>query len=138
MIIKKVQHEKELCPIKSIIIMQTTINQRLSTPYFESVAKPSVFTRFFKWCTNQEKNRLMWIGIALTAHGCILTPITVAAVLLTGNNFVLFMMAISAMGLSLVTNLAAMPTKITIPAFIFSILIDASILIASLVPLFDN
>jgi hypothetical protein len=46
------------------------------------------------------------------------------AVLLAGTNLALFVTAIVAMGLSLVTNLAAMPTKITIPVFILSVLID--------------
>lgn len=46
------------------------------------------------------------------------------AVLLAGANLTLFIVAIAAMGMSLVTNLAAMPTKITIPVFALSILID--------------
>jgi hypothetical protein len=46
------------------------------------------------------------------------------AVLLAGTNLTLFLIAIVAMGMSLVTNLAAMPTKITIPIFVLSILLD--------------
>ena len=46
------------------------------------------------------------------------------AVLLAGTNLTLFIVAIVAMGLSLVTNLAAMPTKITVPVFVLTILID--------------
>jgi hypothetical protein len=49
---------------------------------------------------------------------------TVMAVLLAGTNLTLFLIAIVAMGMSLVTNLAAMPTKITIPIFVLSILLD--------------
>ena len=51
------------------------------------------------------------------------------AVLLAGTNLTLFVIAIVAMGMSLVTNLAAMPTKITIPVFFLSILIDIAIII---------
>lgn len=46
------------------------------------------------------------------------------AVLLAGTNLTLFIVAIVAMGMSLVTNLAAMPTKITIPVFVLSVIID--------------
>ena len=89
------------------------------------------------WCENQNENRILWIGIALAAHGCIITPLTVMAVLLAGTNLILFMLAIVAMGMSLVTNLAALPTRITIPVFFLSILIDVIIVISTLVIGFD-
>ena len=89
------------------------------------------------WCENQNENRILWIGIALAAHGCIITPLTVMAVLLAGTNLFLFMLAIVAMGMSLVTNLAALPTRITIPVFFLSILIDVIIVISTLVIGFD-
>src|SRR4051812_38618643 len=91
----------------------TTLNQTITTNYTESVSKPSLFTNFMNWCKGQEENRLLWLGVSLAAHGCILTPLTVMAVLLAGNNITLFMLAIVAMAMSLVTNLAAMPTKVT-------------------------
>ena len=121
---------KEICISKKLIYMSTTLNPVISN-YNTSVAKPSVFNRFFAWCNNQQSNRLLWLGIALTAHGCILTPITISAVIFAGSNLFLFITAIIAMSLALVTNLAAMPTKITIPVFFFSILMDVAIVIAS-------
>ena len=36
------------------------------------------------------------------------------------------------MGIALVTNLAAMPTRVTIPAFALSIVIDALVIISSI------
>ena len=51
----------------------------------------------------------------------------------TGNNLYLFVVAIAAMGMTLVTNLAALPTKITIPLFILSLLIDLGIIISCVV-----
>ena len=83
------------------------------------------------WCKGQEKNRLMWLGIILTGHGCLLTPITVMVVLLGGTNIYLFIAALVAMGMSLVTNLAAMPTRITLPVFFFTILMDIVIMISA-------
>ncbi len=108
--------------------MATIINQTIDTTYESS--KLSLFTRFMNWSKDQERNRLLWIGIALAGHGCIITPLTVMAVLLAGSNLFLFILAIVAMGASLVTNLAAMPTRITIPVFVLSILIDIVIIIS--------
>jgi hypothetical protein len=113
--------------------MQTIINQPISTTYSEVSHHISLWTRFMNYCKGQESNRLLWLGIALAAHGCVLTPITVMITLFTGPNFPLFMTAMVAMGIALVTNLAAMPTKITIPAFVLSILIDIAIVISCVV-----
>lgn len=81
---------------------------------------------------SQNDQRLVWLGIAVMAHGCFLTPYTVMVIMLTGNSFILCMGALSAMGISLVTNLAALPTKITIPAFILSIVMDVIIVAIAL------
>ena len=89
------------------------------------------------WCTNQQENRLLWLGIALTGHGCIITPLTIMAVLLAGTNLFLFILALVAMGLSLVTNLAALPTRITIPVFVLSILIDLVVIASCVIIGFD-
>jgi len=60
----------------------------------------------------------------ITAHGCVITPITIRFVMFSGNNFAFWPWIIAAMTMSLVTNLAALPTKITIPIFFLSIIID--------------
>jgi hypothetical protein len=108
----------------------TTFNQTIGTSYNQSIGN-SVFTRFITWCKNQEENRLTWLGVAIAGHGCVLTPLTVFAVVHAGNNIVLFMTAIFAMAMALITNLAALPTKITIPTLLLSVLIDLGILISS-------
>ena len=98
--------------------------------YTRERSRTSIVRRFLDWSTNQQENRLLWLGIALTAQGCVLAPITIFAVVLAGTNIALFMAAIVAMAMALVTNLAALPTKYTIPIFLFSILIDLGIVIA--------
>lgn len=108
--------------------MQTTLNQTIHTTYNEIAIRPTLWTKFIAWCTAQEHNRLLWVGVILAAHGCALTPITVMATLIAGPNFFLFMTAMVAMGVALVTNLAAMPTNVVIPAFALSIVIDIAIL----------
>jgi hypothetical protein len=108
--------------------MQTTLQQTINTSYNEVSVHSSLWTRFITYCEAQENNRLLWLGIILAVHGCALTPITVMATLFAGPNFALFMISMIAMGIALVTNLAAMPTKITIPAFAISVVIDIAVL----------
>ena len=100
--------------------------------YAERVEKTNVITRFFTWSREQEYNRLLWIGIALAGHGCVFTPITSMIILAFGGGLALFIGAMAAMGMVLVTNLAAMPTRITIPVLVLSILIDLGLIATTL------
>ena len=110
--------------------MATIINQTIGNTFSTTAEKTSITQRFMTWAKDQERNRLLWVGLALAGHGCIITPLTVMAVLLAGTNLFLFILALVAMGASLVTNLAAMPTKVTIPVFFLSILVDLAIIIS--------
>ena len=110
--------------------MATTFNQSITVHHVEKISVFSFFTKFIDWCRNQEEDRLLWLGVSLTVHGCILAPLASLAVVLAGNALALFMLVIISMGMSLVANLAAMPTKITIPVFALSILIDIGVFIA--------
>src|SRR5688572_28913269 len=98
--------------------MATITTQSLQGIYTRS--SESIFSRFMAWCSNQQENRLLWLGIAVTGHGCVITPLTILAVLLAGTNLFLFVLVLVAMCMSLVTNLAALPTRITIPVFVLS------------------
>ena len=101
-----------------------TISLTHNTTHYTVQNDASLFSKFITWSDTQQGNRLLWPGLILCLHGCVLTPLTVMAVLLAGTNLILFMVTIVAMGISLVSNLAAMPTKITIPLFVLSIIID--------------
>jgi hypothetical protein len=101
-----------------------TISLTHNTTHYIVQKDASLFSKFITWSDTQQGNRLLWLGLILCLHGCVLTPLTVMAVLLAGTNLILFMVTIVAMGISLVSNLAAMPTKITIPLFVLSIIID--------------
>src|SRR4051812_24719121 len=107
----------------------TIYHHGIPAQYSEKISSPSLITKFIHWCEGQQEDRLLWLGIALAGHGCIVTPLTVMAVLLAGTNLTLFMLALIAMSISLVTNLAALPTKITIPALVLSVLMDVAIII---------
>jgi hypothetical protein len=97
------------------------------------VTKKTIIHRFFDWCKAQENNRLLWLAIIIAAHGCFLTPVTVMFVMLSGNSMILWGFALGAMAMSLVSNLAALPTKFTLPVFFVRLLIDAAIIGISIV-----
>jgi hypothetical protein len=107
----------------------TTFNPSITVNRIHRFPVSSFFAKFITWSKSQEENRLLWVGISLTLHGCVLAPVTIFAVMLAGNSMFLFMLPIITMGATLVTNLAAMPTKITIPVFLLSILIDVVVLL---------
>ncbi len=110
-----------------------TLQQTYNPSYVPYQKKrQGILTNFFAWCEEQEKYRFGWLAAIIAVHGCVLTPVTVMTVVLGGNSIVFWAMAIGAMGMSLISNLAAMPTKVTIPVFFFSIVIDIVIIGISL------
>ncbi|MFL5739131.1 MAG: hypothetical protein ACJ75B_02860 [Flavisolibacter sp.] len=117
--------------------MATTTLQNISGIYIARSAQVSPLRKFLLWTNSQQKNRLLWLGVILSAHGCILTPLTAMAILLAGTNLTLLILATVAMGMALVTNLAALPTKITLPVFFLSILIDIVIVVIAATTGFD-
>ena len=110
--------------------MQTAIQQTISNAHVQPASHQTLLSRFLTWCEGQDKNRYGWLGGAIASHGCVFTPLTMFAIILSGNSMVFWMLAIIAMMMTLVSNLAAMPTKYTIPIFVFSVLIDAAIVVA--------
>lgn len=109
----------------------------ISTPYRTITKNVSSWENFIKWCDRQEEYKLGWLAAALMLHGCVLTIITMFAIITTGNHFIFWPFTIGAMGMCLVTNLAAMPTRVTIPVFFLSVLIDLLIIIICLFIGFD-
>ena len=112
---------------KQIKMSTTTLSNNITANYIGNPASESIFSKFAGWCTAQNENRLLWLAIGIAGHGCILTPVTLMPVVMAGANLTLFILAIAAMGIVLVTNLAALPTKITIPVFFLSIAIDIAV-----------
>jgi hypothetical protein len=106
-----------------------TIQPSYTAGHFQAEAKSNVIHRFFAWCEKQEENRLLWLGFIVGGHGCVFTPITLFLIIFSGNSFVLWPFAIAAMTMTLVSNLAAMPTKYTIPIFFLSLVIDVMIIV---------
>ena len=110
--------------------METTLQSSIVSARINRVERLSIIAKFMNWCNGQEKNRLGWLAGILAIHGCVLTPITLFAIILSGTYFPFYIAALVAMGLAVVTNLAAMATKVTIPVFFLSVLIDLAIIIS--------
>lgn len=121
----------QLYSIKSNV-MATITHANVSQTYIHTHSNTGLLTRFTDWTKGQQENRLLWLGIALGGHGCFLTPLTILFSSMAGVNLVLIMTALAAMGMSLVVNLAALPTKITIPVFFLSVLMDVAVMISAL------
>ena len=113
--------------------METTIQKSFTPTYSQTATKKSLWKRFINWADSQEENRFGWTAFAIAGHGCVFTIITVAVILATGNNFIFWPFAIGAMAASLITNLAALPTKIIIPTLFITVLIDLAIIAACLI-----
>ena len=118
--------------------MQTVLQQSYAPAYSQTDSKASTWTRFMTWCKNQKENRFVWLSIALAGHGCVFTPLTLFIIMYSGNSMLLWAIAILAMGMCLITNLAALPTKITIPTFFLSLLLDFGIIITCIVGLLSQ
>jgi hypothetical protein len=110
----------------SSLILQQKTSETYSVP-----AHSNILRTFFDWAEEQNDYRFVWLGVALLVHASLLTPFTAMAIMATSGNLTLIMACLGAMALALVTNLAALPTKITIPAFILSIIIDVTVVIIS-------
>ena len=117
--------------------MQTTIRHSISQSYHKEVSHDNLWNRFIKWTDKQEENRFGWTAGIIAGHGCVFTVITVMAIVFTGNHFIFWPFAIAAMAACLVVNLAAMPTRVIIPVFFFSLLIDLVIIILCIANGFD-
>lgn len=109
----------------------TEVSQSLIVDYNKAMGKPSPFSRFFTWCGAQQHNRLLWLGIALTTHCCVITPLTLLAVLTSTANFFLISVAILTMEIVFVTNLTVGSTKINLPLYFGSIGINLLIILYS-------
>lgn len=113
--------------------MNTALKHSIVVNYAPS--RRSVWSTFMSWCQGQEKNRFLWLSIALAGHGCLLAPFTLMAVMFAGNSMLLWAFVIGAMAMTLITNLAALSTKITIPVLFLSVLIDIAVMITSIAAL---
>jgi hypothetical protein len=91
------------------------------------------WSRFLSWSEAQDDERMLWSAFGLVGHGCLFAPISILVSLVAGVNIFLFMAVIVSMGAVLVSNLAAMSTRYTIPVFFASLVVNAAVIITSIV-----
>jgi len=113
-----------------------TIHQSIHGTYVPT-NNVSLWRKFINWADKQEEDRFLWLTIGIAGHGFVFTIVTVMTILFTGNHIIFWPFAIAAMAMCLVSNLAAMPTRITIPILFFSLLIDIVIIALCLYNGFD-
>jgi hypothetical protein len=104
-----------------------TLTQTNIAALQHQVVNQNLFTKFLNWCENQEEMRIFWQGFGLILHGCFLTPLDFLSVVYSVAIFFLLVSVMFSMAAVLIVNLAALPTKITLPVLALSILTDIAI-----------
>ena len=95
--------------------------------------RTNLLTRFLTWCDTQEEKRFLWLAIALLGDIGMILPLTLLAVLLgSGNNFTLWILVFTANVPVFALNLAALPTKFTVPALFFAWIMNLVIILSSI------
>jgi hypothetical protein len=113
--------------------MSTIIHHPAVSIQGRTISGVSLLSKFIDWCRGQEEKRIQWVGVGLTLHGCLFTPLTFMTVALSGLNFFLLVPVMLAMLAVLIVNLAAMPTRVTIPVLAVSLIVDVLILAACII-----
>jgi hypothetical protein len=72
------------------------------------------------------------MAFIILGHSIIFTPFVLAVVFFSGNHFFYWPAAIIAMMACLVVNLSGLPTKVTLPVFFISLIIDVVIILSAI------
>ena len=108
----------------------TQSNTRYSN--FSGFSIAAAWNRFIRYASMQEEKRFLWTAISILGHATFFTIGTLILVIAAGNDFLLLTATCITMAVVLAVNLAALPTKYTIPIFFFSLLADFAIMITAL------
>ncbi len=113
--------------------MEQAIMQKTNVSHYAaSQEMKSFFSRFIDWATNEEEDHhIGWVGVEVTSMSAVFFPLTMGCILLNGASFPLIIASIISFVLVVVINLAALPTRYTIPLFILGILADIFVIISS-------
>lgn len=115
------------------VIQPRVIPFRKDNYVTSEVTKESLIKRFIAWCNMQEGSRLFWMGLALLGGIGTIVPLTLLAVVFfADNNFALWVIVCAINVPVLILNLAAQPTKVTLPVLFFAWAINALIIVYSI------
>jgi hypothetical protein len=124
-VIFQVSKSRDLYLLKTHTMSSTIQSTGTLLHYLPTKRRPSAFARFFDWAEKQDApHHIGWVGISVTFMTAVIFPLTLTAVLFNGASFGLIIVAMCSLVLVFVSNLAAMPTKYTIPFFVLGIAID--------------
>jgi hypothetical protein len=114
--------------------IMTFITTQLKTSYQYHLAKKrkTLISKFIDWATEEEAEyHIAWVGASVTSMSAIFFPLTMTIVLFNGALFGLIIAAMASLVLVVITNLAAMPVKYTIPFFVLGVLVDIGVIFTS-------
>jgi hypothetical protein len=123
------------------VLTSTKISNTISAGMLRSSAQThkNVFTTFFAWCNAQESSRLLWMAAAFGGLILFALPCTALPMLLLGKNYMALWILTCAVNVPVVAlSLAAQPTKIIIPALFISWIVDAGIILTTLITFFTK
>jgi hypothetical protein len=115
-----------------VLVMGSVIHSKISTFFHhERTELIPLWKHFLNWADAQQSDRFLWMAFIILGHSIIFTPGTLAIIFFSGNHFFFWPVTICAMMACLVVNLAGLSTKITIPVFFISLIIDLVIIICT-------
>lgn len=114
--------------MKEKSILQNSVDEG-SPRVRERLSWRARFTGFVK---RQEANRFLWMIVSLIAQSCVVTPGVLGLIFYSGASLLLLLFSVAAVMIVFVTNLAATPVRIILPAFALSLAIDAAIVLLCL------
>lgn len=92
--------------------------------------KETIISKFLNWCDAQESNHFLWLALTFFAQIGLTVPITGVAIVFFGGNSLILWAIMAAVNVPvLVLNLAAMPTKTTLPFIFFGWFTQAIIIL---------
>ena len=121
-------------------MQQTLTTTAISQPLSKSIIRQSrievlnIIKTSLAWCEAQQESRLLWMGLAFLGLTIFAIPCIAMSYWLLGiNNFNLWIITFVVNVPVLAINLAAQPTKVTLPALFFSWAINLTIILSTIV-----
>ena len=109
-----------------------TTQSKTSFQYHLNSKRKTLASKFIDWATEEEAEyHIAWVGASITSMAAVFFPLTMTIVLLNGALFGLIIAAMASLAVVVITNLAAMPVKYTIPFFVLGVLVDLGVIFAS-------
>ena len=127
------RQNRNFASLKNIYMAYTLSNQRSligGATRVHKLEQENFLTRFLNWCNTQESNRFLWLGVTFFAQIGLMLPLAAFSILfLGGNNFLLWIIICAVNLPTLVLNLAALPTKVTLPFLFIAWLTELSVVL---------